>query len=138
MRFTKLDGTYLVRLEKGEEVIDNLTRFLQTQGITAGWIEALGALQEAELGYYNLHEKKYYYSTVDWVEVVSLVGNIALLEGKPMIHAHIAVGDSDFNLKGGHLKEAIVAATMEVLIHAFNATIERLYDEEIGLNLWEI
>lgn len=123
-------------LEKGEKLVESITRFAKLTGVNAASLQGLGALEEVELGFYNLHEKTYKKTTLkgDW-ELVALNGNITLKEGTPFVHVHAALGGEDFSLKGGHLFEAIVAVTCEISLLPHTVHIERHAHSGIGLAL---
>ncbi len=86
MRFRKFDDRLVIRLEKGEEVLPSLLVLLAEQGITLGNFTALGALSRVVLGHYSLQSKQYTYKTIEGeLEVASMVGNVAMMNGKPII-----------------------------------------------------
>ncbi|MBM3200738.1 DNA-binding protein, partial [Candidatus Woesearchaeota archaeon] len=72
------------------------------------------------------------------LEIISLIGNAALFNGKPMIHAHVSLSDDKMKVFGGHLKEATVSATCEVVLRAFDEKVARKEDLKIGLKLLDI
>jgi len=96
----------------------------------------IGAVLEAELAFYSLAKKKYIFKKLEKPqEIVSLTGNIALVENKPFLHIHAVLANDDFICSGGHLKEAVVGATGEIYLFSLKDAIERIFDEEIGLKL---
>lgn len=127
---------WIVVLEAGENVIESLLKFCNEQKISSGSFTAIGAVRGAEIGYYSLAEKEYYFKKLEEDrEVVSLNGNIAIKDGEVFIHAHVLLGDKKMQILGGHLKEAVVAVTLEVFIDINEANPERILDEDIGLAL---
>jgi predicted DNA-binding protein with PD1-like motif len=72
------------------------------------------------------------------MEVVNFTGNVALVEGEQFLHVHVVLSDTDNRAHGGHLKEAEVAVTLEVFLSDFQTEIERVYDEETGLKLFNL
>jgi len=136
MQFVKTSERYIVRLEKGESIIDELTSFCQKENITTGFFYGLGAVLSAELGYYNLKTKKYRTKKFNNPhEIVSLVGNVSIVNNKPFIHAHCVLSNENFECFGGHLKEAVVGGTCEIYLTREEIALERKYDEETGLKL---
>lgn len=135
MRFIKTDKGYVVRLFKWEHVVTSLTQFCIDENITSGFINGLGGAFEAELGFYYVDRKEYECKKFGACEIVSLIGNIAFVEGKPFLHIHAVIADTSFAAFGGHLKEATVSATCEVFITPFETKLERTMDEKIGLKL---
>lgn len=130
------DHAVILVLEKGEKLVESITKFAKLTGVNAASLQGLGALEEVELGFYNLHEKSYKRTTLkgDW-ELVALNGNITLKEGAPFVHVHAALGGEDFSLKGGHLFEAVVAVTCEISLFPHTTHIERHAHSGIGLAL---
>ena len=130
---------FQLALEQGENVIETLTDFCERRKIKSGVLWGLGAVRNSEIGFYNLETKEYIFKTYpDDREVVSLVGNIAIVDEKPFVHAHISLGDKDMNMVGGHLKECVVAVTLEIHLTTFNEHFNRTYNENIGLNLLDL
>lgn len=139
MKHKKLGEKYIIRLFKGEKIIETLTKFLEEESITAAYFSGIGAVIFAELAHYDLEKKEYSSKKFKSpLEIISLAGNISLFEGKPMIHAHISLGDKSMTMFGGHLKEATVAATCEIILKVFEGSLKRKQDEEIGLNLLDL
>ena len=105
-------------------------------GLSAARFTAIGAFSDATLGYFDMEKKEYEEIPVDeQVEVLSLVGDIALFEGEPKLHAHAVLGRSDGTTRGGHLLGAHVQPTLEVVIVESPEHLRRETDEETGLPL---
>lgn len=139
MQFTKVNDHYVIRLQRTESVHEVLHTFLQEQGITAGTLQAIGAVEQPTISFYELATKTYNKQTLNGeYEVLSLLGNISLKDGKPFAHMHITLGDSTFATIGGHLNDAIVSITLEVIITPLATTLNRVFDEETGLHLLDI
>ena len=136
MFFRKIPSGYLVRLEKGEEIIESLSTLTEREKIPGGFLYGLGAVKEVTLGYFDVVNKKYVKKDFnEEYEVTSLVGDIYYLEGKPGVHAHVNLSGADFNLIGGHLFKAIITGTGEFFIHTTEQTLKRKSEPETGLNL---
>lgn len=133
-------GEYMLRLERGEDVLPAITDFCKRKGILSGSFRAIGAVEQSKIGYYDLSKKEYGSEEyADAMEVASMTGNIAQVDGAPFIHAHavlsgITAGTENQPI-GGHVFEAKVAVTLEVHLVAFNENILRELDAEIGLKL---
>jgi len=139
MKFREIDNQYLLRLEKGEELVAVLTGFCAQHDIKSGWINGLGGVQRATLGYYNLAKQKYVYRRIkDAVELVSLTGNIAEVDGKPFPHLHAVVSDKNNKASGGHVHHVIAGATIEIRLSVLNEKLERKSDEAVGLRLLDL
>lgn len=134
MKYFVLGSQYVVRLDAGERIVETLKALCERDAIGGGYFHGLGAVGEAEIGHFDPGKKDY-----DWVrlegpyEIVSLYGNITTVDGKPFLHAHVALGDNTFDVKGGHLKEAVVSVTCEVTLVRFRDGIGRRKDEATGL-----
>jgi hypothetical protein len=138
-RATVQDRHFTIRLSRGEKVMDSLTRFCEEEGIQSGVVSAVGAVKNTEMGYYDLQKREYFFKTyLDDMEVVSMTGNVALVENKPFLHVHAVLSDTDNTAHGGHLKEAEVAVTLEVQLVSLAGSVERKLDESIGLKLLDI
>lgn len=130
---------YVVVFETGEEVVTNLAKFALENQLSASHLTAIGALSEVTLGYFNLEKRGYKHIPVkEQVEVVSLVGNITLTGNEPRIHAHIVISKSDGSAHGGHLIEAHVRPTLEVIIQETPEYLCRKTDPTTGLALIDL
>lgn len=129
--------TYVVVLETGEEVMKCLGQFAGAEKISAAQITAIGALSEVTLMYFDWEKKDYREIPVaEQVEVASLIGDIAEgPDGKPSIHVHLVVGRRDGTALAGHLAEAHVRPTLELVITESPAHLRKVKDKESGLAL---
>ena len=129
--------TYVAVLEIGEEVMACMQAFAESEGLSAAQISAIGAFQDAILAFWDWDTKQYERIPVrDQVEVLSLDGDIALEQGgKPKLHLHAVLGRRDGSTVGGHLMEAHVRPTLEVLVTESPVHLRRRMDETTGLAL---
>ena len=126
----------ILRLEKDQEIVQSLIEHCEKNKIVSAWITGIGAISEAQVALYDLNKKEYFRKTLPGpLEIISLIGNIGTMDNKTVTHLHIALGNKDFEVFGGHLDKAIVAATCELRIEPLDTQIIREYNEEIGLNL---
>ena len=136
MKYKKVNGSWVIVLKNGAKIIERLREFVKQEGIRSGYFNAIGAVNFVELAHYNLGKKRYSSKSISKsLEIVSLIGNIAVKEEEIVIHAHIVVGTDKMELYGGHLKEATVTATCEIIFNEFREEINRDYDDNTGLNL---
>jgi predicted DNA-binding protein with PD1-like motif len=139
VRHTVLGPNYVIRLDAGEKVVESLLSLCERDGIGSGFFNGLGAVGEAELGHFDMATGAY-----SWVklsgsfEIVALYGNVTVVDGKPFIHAHAALGDNTFAVRGGHLREAVVSVTCEITLTRFKDEIGRKKDEATGLFLLDL
>lgn len=133
------ERTYALIFEAGDEVISGLTAFARENGITASRFSAIGAFSDVVLGYFDWERKDYDRILVDeQVEVLSLNGDIALDGNEPKVHAHVVIGKRDATAHGGHLLEAHVRPTLEVVLIGSPAHLCRRHDHASGLALIRI
>jgi predicted DNA-binding protein with PD1-like motif len=132
--------TFALVFEVGDEVAAGLLNFAREQRLQGSHFTAIGALQDVVLGYWDWNTKDYQRIPLrEQVEVVSLVGNIALgPKAEPRVHAHVVVSKSDGTAHGGHLLEAHVRPTLEVIIVESPEHLRRSIDPETGLALLKV
>lgn len=128
--------TFVLAFEEGDEVLAGLKEFAEKQDLPAAEFTAIGAFRDVVLGFFDLEKKDYQRTAIEeQVEVVSLVGNVAQHEGKPKIHAHVVVAKRDGTAHGGHLLEAHVRPTLEVMLTESPRHLRRTTDPRTGLAL---
>lgn len=138
----RYDGfNYLIRLNKGDLLVESLTKLAHEvlQGKSV-WLGGLGGAQWAELGFYNLPEQTYTWRRFDQLmEITSLQGNLAWEAGNPVWHMHGTFGAADFTAIAGHVKELCVAGTCELLLHTvYGEPLARAKDDAVGLSLLQL
>lgn len=143
MRFKVLNAdrerTFALIFDKDDEVMSTLSRFAEAQKLSASRFNAIGAFRSAVLGYFDWQKKDYERIPVDeQVEVLALVGDVAVHEGKPKVHAHVVLGTREGHARGGHLLEAHVRPTLEVILTESPGYLKKEYDPESGLALIRI
>ncbi len=139
MQFEKTENTYIIRINKGEQVLETLTNFCIAKSIKNARFDGIGAVEWLKCGYYELSEKKYYFKDYEGLyEVVSLTGNVMLKNNAPFIHAHGVFTDTENSAFGGHIVEMRVGVVLEVMLTPLQSEITRSYDECIGLYLMDI
>lgn len=138
MEFEKFGSKYVVRFDKGEEIIATLTDLCKKENIKLGSVSAIGATNEVELGILNTTDKSYNsYILKGDHEIANLIGNISTMNGEVYLHLHINVANNNKEIFGGHLNSAMVSATCEMIIDVIDGEIDREFSEEIGLNLFK-
>jgi len=134
-RFTPRDA-YLARLDTGADWREQIETIASEADVEAGWFNAMGAVQDAEIWFYDQDDKEYRPASFDEpLEVATCVGNIALLEGDVFAHTHAVFSRPDGATVAGHLDSATVFAG-EVYLQAFEESLVREYDERTELDLW--
>ena len=123
------ETSFALVFEKGDEVMRELTAFAASRRLSAAHFTAIGALSDATLGYFDRAKK---ISIREQVEVLSLVGDIALEGSDPKVHAHIVLGKSDGTAHGGHLIVGHVWPVLELVLTVPPAHLRRKSDPETG------
>ena len=129
--------TFVIALSTGDEVLTTLQEFVVREGIHAASFTAIGALSQAVLKYFNWENKEYEKIPVrEQVEVASLIGDVADdPKGKPALHIHVVLSTRDGSAKAGHLAEAHVRPTLEIILTESPVHLRKIKDEETGLAL---
>lgn len=125
--------------DRGDEVVETLRRFVREESIRGGRFAAIGALRQATVAYWNANAKVYEEIAVDeQVEVLSIIGDIAVDGGETKIHAHVVLGRRDGSTVGGHLLNGVVYPTLEMHLVDYREPLERVRDPETELSLIRI
>lgn len=140
MRYIKVDGKIVLRLQRGEEIIASLTELCKKEKIGLASISGIGACDRAVIGLYKMDEQRYVKTLIEEdMELVSLNGNVTLsADGEVYIHCHAAFGAEGGKLFGGHLNEAVISGTAEIFIDVIGGAVKRTVDAETGLNVFDI
>lgn len=139
MQFKQTDDIFQVYLEKGESVIEELTKFCKEQNILNGQITGIGAVKNTELGAYNTEKREYIKKIFEADhELISFNGNIMLLNDEPFIHAHCTIGNHNMDIFGGHVFKMNIAVVGEFLIQKIDNDAKRTLNKEIGLAVWDL
>jgi len=128
--------TYAVVLDTGDEVVGELSKFVRDQEVEAASVTAIGAFGRALLGYFQWETKQYKQIAAEQqVEVLSLLGDVAVGDQGPTLHLHAVLGKADGSVVGGHLLEAHVRPTLEVILVQPPSNLRKRKDPETGLAL---
>ncbi len=140
MKFIDDGYNWIVRLDKGEKLIESLASVAKNHKIDGAWIMALGACTKVELGFYDLKNKQYKWRTFnEELEILSLQGNIAWENDEPILHIHGTFSNDNMQAIGGHVKELVVGGTCEIFLHKWDAKkLNRSLNEPTGLKLLDL
>ncbi len=128
---------YEVIFGKGDEAFSGLTEFVQKYNIAGGHFTAIGAIDHGTLAWFDRERKMYKRLPVTrQAEVVSMVGDIGLYKGKPAVHTHMVVAFADGTTLGGHVLDAYVFPTLEVMVTVDPVPMYKSFDPETGLSLF--
>lgn len=135
MDYRRFDNTIVARLDKGEEILEQLQKIAEKENIRLASVSALGATDDITVGVFRTGEKKYYanHFTGD-MEIVSLTGTVSTMNGSCYIHLHMSAGDAQGHVFGGHLNRAVISATCEMVIRILDGEVDREFNEAVGLN----
>jgi hypothetical protein len=133
------NNTFVIKLEYGEPIVESIVKFCSTRGIKAAYFSGIGAVSSAELAFYDLKRRKYVNKKFDEeMELAALVGNVSMLGGKHLVHAHAVFARNTMVCVAGHLVEAKVGATCELILTRLEAKLVRKHDAKVGLNLLDL
>lgn len=137
MEYRKFGDSYVVRLDKHEEIVTQLTSLCQKENISLGSVTGLGCVNSAKIGVFDTEKKVFLSRTYEGMfEIADLTGSVTTMNGAPYLHLHITIGSTELDqCISGHLAEATISGTAEIIIHAVNGRVEREFSPEIGLNL---
>lgn len=133
-------GRIMGRVPQGEDLLGYLNQICLDENIKAGQVSAIGAVAKAKIGFYDQAKQVYDFMDFDEpLEIVSLMGNVSLKDGKPFVHAHVVFGDHTGKLLGGHLAEGAPVFACEFIITKFDSDHDfvRGLDQGTGLPLWQ-
>ena len=140
MRYRQIEQTpktFILVFETGDELARGLSDFATEQKLSAASFKAVGGLSSVRLGWFNWESKKFEPSVTldEQLELLSLIGDVALKDGKPVVHAHAVVGKKDGSAHGGHLLEAHIRPTCEIVLTESPVHLQKLVDPESGIAL---
>ena len=129
--------TFVLIFESGDELAAGLKQFAKEQKLAGSSFTAIGAFSRVKLAWFDWETKKYQPSVelAEQVELLSLIGDVALKDGEPQVHAHVVVGRRDGTAHGGHLMEATVRPTCELVLRESPVHLQKRVDTESGLAL---
>ena len=137
MEYRRFGQSIVVRMDKGEEILEQLKAVAQAEQVKLAGVSALGAVNSFTVGVFKTGEKKYYSNSFEGdFEIVSLTGTVSTMDGEFYSHLHMSAGDCEGKVFGGHLNRAVVSATCEMVITVIDGRVDRTFSEEIGLNLF--
>lgn len=130
------DREFLARLETGADWREEIESLAVEEDVDAAWFNAMGAVQDAVVWFYDQQEGEY--EAVEFeepLEVAACMGNISYLDGEPFAHTHAVLSRPSGQALAGHLDAATVFAG-ELHMQTFEEPLAREHDEETDLDLW--
>jgi len=133
------ERTFVLVFDTGDEAMASLSAFAKERGLAGSHFTGIGACSDVVLGYFDWKRKRYERIPLDeQVEVLSFAGDISVVDGEPKVHAHVVIGKADGSAHGGHLLEAHVRPTLEVVLVESPLHLRRTHDAESGLPLIDL
>ena len=137
MEYRRFQDHLILRMDRGEEIQEQLKLVCQREQVQLASVSALGAVDDFTVGVFHTDSKHYAANRFTGAyEIVSLTGTVTTKDGDYYAHLHMSAGDERGQVFGGHLNSARVSATCEMVVHILPGRVERRFDEEIGLNLF--
>lgn len=135
MKCRKSGNLLVIRIDRGEEILESVMKACREHEIKSGLVSGIGAVSSCTMGVFNVEEKKYYKNEFKGaLEITNLTGNVSMMEEETYLHLHMTVGDDKGNAFGGHLNEGIVGVTAEVFVLESDMQIKRELNPEVGIN----
>jgi predicted DNA-binding protein with PD1-like motif len=140
MQYRRTQNEMVIRLDRGEKLIENLNQLAMSENLQSAWLQGLGGAQSVELGFYDLETQQYNWRTfAKLMEITSLQGNLAWIDDQPKWHVHGALSGRDFGAIGGHVKELVVGGTCEIRLSFLgDIPLRRRTDTATGLQLLDL
>lgn len=136
MEYRKCGDTYVVRMDKGEEILEQVKALALAENIQLATVQALGAVNDFTVGVFDTVKKEYHANSFQGAyEIVSLTGTIDTMDGQFYCHLHMSAGNDQGQVFGGHLNRAVISATCEMIVRELPGSVDRAFSMEIGLNL---
>ena len=138
MEYRKFQNKIIVRMDKGEEILEKVREVAEKEKIKLADISALGAVSEFTVGVFDTEAKEYHANEFKGsFEIVSLTGTINTMNDEFYCHLHMSAGNEKGQVFGGHLNRAIISATCEMVITLIEGRVDRRFEKEVGLNLFQ-
>jgi len=124
---------YVLIFTKGDEVVSGLTEFAESHHVRSAQYTAIGDALSAKVGWYDYNRKMFKVIPITRpCEVTSLIGDIAVYNGKAVAHSHINLADEDGISHGGHLLELIIGPTLELFVTVYQSQLYKKLSPEFN------
>jgi predicted DNA-binding protein with PD1-like motif len=135
MEYKRFNDMIVARIDKGEEIMQQVRIISETEGIRLASITAIGATDDFTVGIFDRSKGAYnrVHHTGDH-EITSIVGNITTIDGNFRGHMHITCSDIDGNIVGGHMLETNISLTCEMMIRIIDGVVDRQHDDELNID----
>lgn len=138
MDYRRFQNVCIVRLDPGEEILEQIKALSLLENIRLASVQGLGAVNDFTVGVFDPATKEYHANHFQGnYEIVSLTGTINTMQGEFYAHLHMSAGDGEGCVKGGHLNRAVISATAELVVTLLPGAVDRAFSETVGLNLFQ-
>lgn len=138
MQYIRKENHIALRIDKGESILETIKALCKKEAINMCFITAIGAASSMDIGNYLFDKKEYVpYHYEGSFEITSLIGNVTTNNGEFYLHLHITASDHHGKTYAGHLNDAIIGATCEVHMQIMDFQIDRVFDEDTGINIFK-
>ena len=136
MEYKRFNDTLLVRIDRGEEIIEQVRIVAEKEHVRLASVEALGGVDDFTVGVYDTAKRQYEtHRFTGAFEIVSLTGTITEKDGAFYQHLHMSAGNRQCEVFGGHLNRAVVSLTCELVMRILPGAVDRSPDPETGINI---
>ena len=136
MDYRKFGNTYLVRMDVGEEIVEQLKALCRDENIRLAQVDAIGAVRQVVIGVYDLEEQAYHREDLEGImEIAGLQGSVTRMNGEVYPHLHVTLAGQDNRVHAGHVIGLIVGATSEMFVRVLDGEVSRERDKQIGINI---
>jgi uncharacterized protein len=138
MKYAQLsDHAYVVRLDPGEDIHDSIQTLCSQLGVDNAKVEGIGSIESPTLAHYTMKSQQFTDVPLTGVyEATSLLGNVAVVDGKPFAHLHVTVSNERMEVRAGHLVKGACSATLELVLTTYASHFGKQHDDTIGLKVW--
>ena len=138
MDYRRRNNNIMLRLDKGDDIVESILDVAKKENITLAEINGLGATDDFQIGVFNLETKEYdLHDFSGNHEITNLCGSITMMDDEQYHHLHITCANSNGDCVGGHLYKAKISLTCEIFIRIIDSRLDRIFDENIGINRWD-
>ena len=139
MLYKREGNTIILRLDKGDEMIESVRAVAKRENVFAAKVSGIGATDDFTVGVFDTDIGEYEkFEFRGGHEINSLTGNISEKDGEPYIHLHITCTGKNCKVVGGHLISGVISLTGEIFISIIDYKIPRKFDDSLGINRWDL
>ena len=141
MDYRRINDTYYVRIDKGEEIITELLQICGREGIQSAVFTGIGGCSHAEIQTFIPQKGTFETEILDgMLELINITGNIITDDDQLFHHTHAVFSfksESEHKIAAGHMKALTVLYTAEIELRpVIGGVIKRKQDPETGTGFW--